>query len=409
MRKSVFLAGFLLWSFCVAQAQSGFYITKGRRQVEIPFEYVNNFIILTVNFNGYLPLKFIFDTGAEHTILTKHEISDLLHVPYEREFRVTGSDLKTPLVAYLARRIRFEIPEKLSAPNEDILVLQEDYFRFEEYAGIDVHGIMSAMVFSKFIMKIDYERRVIILYNRANFNLREEGFIRLPLELYRNKLYLKTTLEVLPDSVAQVKLLIDTGAGLPLLLFSNTHPMVHPPQNALASNIGMGLGGYLEGYTGRVHDIKLGELRQTGVVTYFQELDTTLSMEYLNHRNGLIGNILLSRFEVIIDYQKGLMWLKPNRSFQDQYIYDRSGLNVIATGPHFNDFIVQNVLADSPAAEADIRRNDEIIRIRHTPVAFFALGDIQGMLMKKPGKKIHLVIKRDGKRLKKTIILRDLI
>ena len=44
-------------------SQNGFNLPPGQRQVDIPFEYSNNFIILTVNFNGILPLKFIFDTG----------------------------------------------------------------------------------------------------------------------------------------------------------------------------------------------------------------------------------------------------------------------------------------------------------------------------------------------------------
>ena len=52
-------------------AQGGFFMPEGRSQIDIPFEYTNNFIILTVHFNGLLPLKFIFDTGAEHTILSK--------------------------------------------------------------------------------------------------------------------------------------------------------------------------------------------------------------------------------------------------------------------------------------------------------------------------------------------------
>ena len=384
-------------------------MVRSGKQVDIPFEYVNNFIILTVNFNGFLPLKFIFDTGAEHTILSKREISDLLRVPYEHEFKVTGSDLKTPLVAYLARRIRFDIPDKISAPSEDILVLQEDYFRFEEYAGIDVHGILSAVMFSKFIIKINYDRRVITLYDRESYSHRESGFRPIPLELFRNKIYLNTDLEVLPDSVAKVKLLIDTGAGLPLLLFSNTHPLVHPPKKTLPSNIGMGLGGYIEGYTGRVHSVALGKFLQQGIITYFQSLDTTQNLEYLNHRNGLIGNTILSRFQVIIDYQAAQMWLKPSRAFRDEFVYDRSGLSIIASGPKFNEFIVQNVQANSPAAAADIRRDDQILRIRRTPAGFFSLGDIQRILQKKPGKKIHLMIKRDGQRLRKTITLRELI
>lgn len=405
----IFLFALVCSSASPLTAQGGFFIQPGQRQVDIPFEYVNNFIILTVRFNNFLPLKFIFDTGAEHTILSKREISDLMRVPYEREFRVTGSDLKTELIAYLARQIRFDIPEKAFAPREDILVLQEDYFRFEEYAGVDVHGILSANAFSKYIIRINYDRKVITLYDRESFKLRESGYLELPVEVYRNKLYLTTRLHIQRDSIAMVKLLIDTGAGLPLLLFSNTHPLVHPPANAVSTNIGMGLGGYLEGFTGRVFKLELGTFAEENIVTYFQTLDSVFNKEYLHGRNGLLGNTLLGRFNVIIDYQNGKMWLKPARNFRHAFVYDRSGINLIASGPGFNDFIVQGVVEHSPAAEADFRKGDQIIRIGATPTLFLSFSDIQRILQKKPGKKLKIVIKRDGKRLKKKIVLRDLI
>lgn len=397
------------WPASPAAAQGGFFIPEGQHQVDIPFEYTNNFIILTVMFNGLLPLKFIFDTGAEHTILSKREMSDMLNVTYEREFRVTGSDLKTELIAYLARRIRFDIPDKASAPSVDILVLQEDYFRFEEYAGVNVHGIMSANAFSKYIIKINYDRRIITLYDRNFFKMREEGYEALPIEIFRNKIYLNTRLNILPDSVAAVKLLVDTGAGLPLLLFSDTHPLLHPSANAIPSNIGMGLGGFLEGFTGRIHQVEMGAFSQRNVITYFQTLDTVYNTEHLNKRNGLIGNTLLSRFFVILDYQTATLWLKPSRYFKSAYVYDRSGLNLIASGANFNRFIVQSVIPKSPAADADFRKGDEIIRVGIFPTSFSSLADLQHAFQKKAGKKLKVVVRRDGKVLKKRIVLRDLI
>lgn len=408
-RTILFLFVLLCAAVSPVAAQGGFFIKDGQKRVDIPFEYTNNFIILTLRFNGFLPLKFIFDTGAEHTILSKREISDMMNVKYEREFRVLGSDMKTELVAYLARQIRFDIPDKAFAPREDILVLQEDYFRFEEYAGVNIHGILSANAFSKYVIRIDYDRRMITLFDRESYKLRDHGFVPIPVEIFRNKIYLTTNLHIQRDSVLPVKLLLDTGAGLPLLLFSNTHPLLHPPANAISTNIGMGLGGYLEGFTGRVFKLDLADFSENSIVTYFQTLDSTLNLDYLHGRNGLVGNTLLGRFFIIIDYQKATVWLKPARHFKREFVYDRSGLSIIATGSGFNKLVVQGVLPGSPAAEADIRRGDEVVRVGLVPSSFLSLTDIQRILQKKPGKKIKIVVKRDGKRLKKRIVLRDLI
>jgi hypothetical protein len=390
-------------------AQSGFAMPPGLRRIEIPFEYYNNFIILKVNFSRTFELRFILDSGAEHTILSKREVTDLWRIPYEREFRVKGSDLKTELVAYLARRIRFDIPDKMTAASEDILVLQEDYFRFEEYAGVNVHGIMAMAAFSRYIIEIDYTRRKLILYDREYFKPPSSNYKEVDIEVFRNKIYINTTMQIQRDSVLPAKFLLDTGAGLPLLLFSNTHSSVRLPEHVVIANIGMGLGGFLEGYTGRVHQVDIGQFSPKGVITYFQEIDTSAEMDYLNNRNGLIGNGLLSRFNVILDYYTEKMWLKPNDKFDNVFVFDRSGLQLLSYGLDLNQFTIQSVLPGSPAAEADIRKGDRLVRIGIFPASMYSLGDILKKFQQKPGKTIKIVVNRDGKRIKKKIVLRDLI
>ncbi|MEN9415281.1 MAG: hypothetical protein RLZ62_1585, partial [Bacteroidota bacterium] len=96
----------LLLSPAEGTSQSGFRLPPDVRQTVWPFEYVNNFIVVTVTLNGTIPLKMIFDTGAEHTVLCRRELSDLLGIRYEREFRLLGADMKTELIAYLARNVR---------------------------------------------------------------------------------------------------------------------------------------------------------------------------------------------------------------------------------------------------------------------------------------------------------------
>lgn len=403
------LCCFLLLLFAPsATGQSGFVMQPGQKQVEIPFEYFNNFILIKVTFNRVLPLVFILDTGAEYTILCKREISDLMRVSYEKEFKIAGSDLTTDLTAYLARGIRFDINDKITAKSEDILVLQEDYFKFEEYAGVPIDGIMTANIFSQYIVKIDYQRALITLYSRSYFRP-DNGFVETNLEMFRNKPYYNTHLQILRDTVIPVKLLVDTGASLPLLLFSDSHPLLTPPPQAITSQIGMGLGGFLEGFAGRIFQMQVGSSMQEGVVSYFQKLDSLLHQPYLNNRNGLLGNGVLARFTLVLDYQNAKMWLKPVKKRQQPFIFDRSGIHLIATGVHLRNFIIQNILPDSPATEAGLQKGDEIITIRGIPTSFLSLDDLLRTFHKQPGKKIKLTIKRDGKKIKKTIVLRDII
>jgi PDZ domain len=392
------------------QSQRGFFIPPGRRSIDIPFQYTNNFIILSLDINRKLPAKFIFDTGAEHTILTKKIIGDLMGMNYEKEFRVMGSDLKTPIIAYLVRNIRLDLPEKLVAPQEDILVLAEDYFNFEENVGIEVHGILSGNAFARYVFKINYERKVITLYERESLKEKEyEGFTALHIEVYRNKPYLNSIVEMVKDSMADVRLLIDTGAGLPLLLFAHTHPLLVPPSNSIVTNIGAGLGGDLEGFTGRVHSLRLGPFNPAGVVSYFQSIDSIVDLGMTYHRNGLMGNLILERFEVIFDYYGEQIWLKPNKKYKAVFEFDRSGLSLVTSTTAVGPTFVRNVLPNSPAYEAGIERGDILLRVGHTPSTLVSLHTIQKRLRGPVGKKVVVVIKRDGKRMKKEIVLRDLL
>lgn len=389
-------------------AQSGFLMAKGQHQVDIPFEFENNFIIIEVVFNKIFPLKFIFDTGAEHTILTKRQVPDLLGIEFEREFRILGSDMKTELIAYLCRNIRLDIPDKVVAPREAILVLDDDYFRFEEFAGVNVHGILGGNTFSKYIIRINYQRQIITLLEREYFDP-PAHYQKIDLEVFRNKPYLTTLLRLQNDSIVPVKLLLDTGAGLSLMLFPNTHSSLTVPPNVVSGNLGMGLGGYLEGVIGRVKSLKINELELPGVLTWFQEIDTSLNREHLNKRNGIIGNRLLSRFHLILDFGGEVAWFKPAKNFDRLFDYDRSGLSVVAGGTGLNHFSVQQVLPGSPADEAGLQPGDRILKVGRLPAPFWSLAEIQRKLEGKPGRRVRLKIRRGEEVMKKTVELRDLI
>ncbi len=389
-------------------AQPGFEILKDVKRIDIPFEYKNDLIIVNVMFERIFPLKFIFDTGAEHTILSKRSITDVLNIPYEREFKLVGSDMKTVLTAYLVRNIHLRI-DNMIVPNHNMLVLDDDYFRFEEMTGLEVHGILGADLFKGLVVKINYERKVISLMKSNAFKQPTKDYQTLPLVINRNKPYLNTTIKLQTDSTVNVKLLLDTGAMLSLLLNTDTHPNLQLPENAIKGNIGAGLGGFLEGYLGRVTALQLGGLQCLEVLTNFQELTQGIDTSVLFRRNGIIGNQILSRFHLVIDYPREKLYLQPNKKFKEAFEFDKSGLVVIASDMQLNKFTVHEVLPGSPAAEAGLKKGDVIKRINWMPSAMLSLSDIHDTFKKKAGKKINIVIKRHEQKLKFKFKLRKLI
>lgn len=384
-------------------------LRNGLKKIDIPFEYINDFIVLDVVFNKSLSLKFILDTGAEHTILTERAITDLLGVPYIRKFSIRGSDLTQDLSAYLIRNIHFQV-ENVNVSNHSMLVLEEDYFQFEEFTGLKIHGIIGADFFRGYVLKFDYPRKLVSLTAAHLFEPpKNKNYMEVPLSIERSKPYITTNLQLQSTETLPVKLLLDTGASISLLVNTNTDTLLQIPKEVIRGKVGHGLGGDLEGYLGRVNKLSLGELTLREVLTNFQELPLGVDSLVLNGRNGIIGNQILNRFDIIIDYPREKLYLKPNKRFKKKFKYDKSGLDIYASGNNLNTFLIQQVLSNSPAAEVDIRVNDQIVKLNGLPIGLFQLKDVLFTLKKKEGKKIRMIIKRDGKRLKKVFRLRKLI
>jgi predicted aspartyl protease len=402
---------FLLFfcTFLPLKAQiPGFYMQKNAKKIEIPFELQDNFIVVKVLFEGVFPLKFIIDTGAEHTILTKKEITNLLNVPYEHERTVFGTDMKTSVKAYIVRKIRLDLTTLTLV--KDILVLEEDYFKLDQFAGLEIHGIIGAEAFKGYILKIDYQKQILTIYDPSVFKPSDhKNYEVLPIEINRSKPYLNTTAQISGDTTVPMKLLLDTGAGLALLLHTYSNPLIVMPPKVIKGSIGNGLGGEIEGYIGRVTLLTIGKSNLQNVISHFQELHTESDSNYILNRNGLIGGDLLHRFTVIFDFSREKLYLKPNKYIKNLFEYDKSGVIPIATGLSLNQFIVYDVLPNTPGEAVGILRGDELIRIGWIPAKLLNLAIINNVFQGKEGKKVTIVIKRNGVKMKKVIRLRKYI
>lgn len=382
-------------------------LKKGR--VDIPFSYENNLIIVNITFNKVFSLKFLFDTGAEHTILTRRHITDILAVNYTRKFTLYGADLSTELTAYLAQGISLKMGN-IEMTNRNILVLEEDYFNFDEFSGVDIQGIIGADIFRRFVVQINYKRKVISLYPRSRFKEPTKNYVKYPVEIYKSRPYITVPIKAPNDSMVQVKLLMDSGSSLPLIIYPQTDEFLSVPQNVIPAQLGIGLGGYLEGVIGRVQYMKIAEVELIDVVTSFQNLLPGIDTIALNHRNGIIGNKSLQHFHVIIDYVRQELYLRPNtRGKKPKFIFDKSGLFLIASGKDLNQFKVASVVPNSPADLAGLQKNDNLKRISGIPCSMMALSGIQRKFRKKEGKKFNITYERNGMKYKTKLTLQKII
>ncbi len=389
---------FLLSGNLFAQQHNlGFKIADGKSKVQIPIEIHNNLVVVRVLLNDALPLKFIVDTGVRTAILTQKSFSDILQLKYSRKYTIAGPGGEKLIDAYVTNNVSLSIPG-VTGRGHSLLVLEEDYLELRNYLGTDVHGILGYELFSRFIIKIDYQRKVMTLMLPDKFKPRKNYDV-IPVRIQDTKPYILVPISINTDHTLNAKLLVDTGASHGLMLDPESDSRIHLPKNHINSIIGRGLGGPITGKTGRIQSIELGNYVIQKPLVNFPDSGSyiTDSLKYAQFdRNGTLGGEILSRFIVIFNFPHEKIYIKKNSEFKKQFYFSLSGLNIRARGSMLNVFEVNDVREGSSAAKAGVQKGDLIVGINGVSVMDLQLNQINGMLNSKPGKRIRLTVKREG-------------
>lgn len=404
-RGIIFLILLLLLNI-PAKAQYGFeFEKKNLKKVYVPFELYNNLIVVPVQLNDKLPMKFIVDTGIRTTILTEKIMSDALALTLNRKIILKGPGEQQIIAAHVANNITIKIPGVVGR-GQALLVLEEDFLQLRNYLGVEVHGIIGYELFSRFVVEIDYNNHMLILHQSQSFEPKK-NFERFPLTIEDTKPYIVTQIKI-NGKTSQSKLMIDTGASHALLLEEDEEKDIIIPKRNIEANIGRGLGGPIRGRLARIDQIKIGDYVLKGVISSFPEEGQYLDTVFFN-RHGTLGGELLSRFRVVFDYSSENIYLKKTSGFRNKFEHDMSGIEMMAEGNNLKLFKIINVRDESPAFKAGVRSGDTLLFLNGVKSENLKLNQIYRLFHSKPGKKIRMVISRDGIERKVTYRLKRFI
>jgi hypothetical protein len=387
----------------------GFSLADGKRKVQIPIDIYNNLVVVPVVLNGALPLKFILDTGVRTAILTQKTFTDILNLSYSRKYTISGPGGEHVIDAYITNNVSLELPGVLGRGHA-LLVLGEDYLELRNYLGTDVHGILGYELFSRFIIEINYEKRMLTLTLPSRFR-KKRKFQAIPIKIEDTKPYVTTSVVLADGTQLTAKLLVDSGASHGLMLEPTSDARIVVPDSTISSIIGRGLGGEITGKVGRIKSLKLGDYEIKNVIASFPDPNSYFDSLKLGAtaRNGAIGGDVLSRFTVIFNFPKEEMYLKKNSSFKKKFHYNLSGLTIKAKGSRLNVFEVTEVREKSVSDQAGVVAGDLIVSINGIRTSGLDLNTINGFFNQRPGKKIHMIVNREGEQLKINFALADQI
>jgi hypothetical protein len=371
----------------------------GQSALNIPFEFEFNQIVLRVRVNNSAPLKFMFDTGAGISILSARRAAELKLKSVDS---VKATGVGGSLEGSLATGVSLSVPG-VAVLNQRLALLPLDVPFCE---GKDIEGIIGYDFIREFVVEINYETRTLSLFGPPKYQYKGHGEV-LPL-IIKGTPRVHALIAVPGKPAIEGLFEIDTGSDGVLIInspFVNRQKLVSA-LTAQVANIERGLGGESKRIDARLGYIQLGSFKINAPIVGLS-IDTVGSMA-AEDNDGPIGNEILRRFKVTIDYSRQHMMLERNSHLPEPFESDMSGIVIDAEGKDCRTFKIEEVTEKSPAAQAGILKGDEIVAIDGKAANQFTSSRIEALLMQ-DGAMRSLTLRRDGKVRVVTIKLRRLI
>ena len=402
----VFAGGLVATNVALAQRQPSAALRQttnvrfenGRRAAVIPFDFDDGAIVIQVRVNNSQPLKFFFDTGAGMSVVSAAQAANLqLRAAGKLNVTGTGGTVGGTIAAGLSLGVK-----GVTVLNQSVAVLSLDDFPCE---ARDIAGIIGYDFIKKFVVEIDYEAKVLRLVDPENFHYEGNGVL-LPLTIIRTP-RVRAGIKPPGRAVIEGSFEIDTGHEGTMVInspFVNRHQLLDSLGHGIPTT-GRGIGGISRRTSARLENVQLGSYIVPSTVAGLS-LATAGALSATDN-DGVIGNEVLQRFTVTLDYSSKRMWLEPNTHLTDAFASDTSGLEIESGGDNCRVFKVTTVADKSPAAEAGIQPGDELVAIHNVPAPQFTLAQIYQLLTIE-GAERSLKLKRANQSLTIRIKLRRL-
>jgi hypothetical protein len=200
-----------------------------------------------------------------------------------------------------------------------------------------------------------------------------------------------------------MKAVIDTGNRSSLKLDATGSQEFYKGEVVLNEMItGWGANGPEYGSISRI-DVSLAGFKLPGVVASIEKEAAPIDEESM----GNLGISILERFNLVIDFGKGHLILEKNKSFDEPFTFNRSGILLHpSTSPHP---VVNQVIPGSPADEVGILVGDQVVSINDHTVDHYSTEEIDALISGKTTDSIRIQLLRNEALLVKTLGMRNLL
>lgn len=365
------------------EAQEEFVQPPSQYITSFPFSQLTGGIIILHAKFGEFPdtLNFILDTGSSGISLDSTTVEYLQLKPVASERTIRG-------IAGI-RKVSFLYNQRLTFQGLRIDSLNfhiNNYEILTAVYGERIDGIIGYAVLSRYIVKLDYDSMRISFHTKGTIRYPRGGYLLKPVI---NQLPAQP-LTVRDENTIHSRFIYDMGAGV-CMIFSKDFV---DDSNFLDKNKkrwvkeGEGLGGKIDMELMVIREVKIGPYRFRKVPVFiFDDVNNITSYPYMG---GLIGNDILRRFNVILNYEKGDFHITPNSHFSDLFDYSYSGVELYLIN---GQILIGDVAKGSPAEVAGLKEGDEVLAINKD---FSQNLNRYKIAMQTPNEKVKIIYRRDN-------------
>lgn len=181
------------------------------------------------------------------------------------------------------------------------------------------------------------------------------------LDARESRMLLPVSVQISDGTAIEGNFLVDMGARDGLVLNSslaaklNLRSVIADAKKKVLD--AGGVGGSRTDYLFRAKGVSVGGFEIADVNAIYS--GNTMGAMADDSYDGLIGNALLERFDVVFDFAKGEIWLRPNKNFSAEKRYD-SGVTLT---PQEDCWVVNGLVEGGNGDKAGLRRGDVVMTI----------------------------------------------
>jgi len=281
-------------------------------QEVIPFHLVGEHIIIKVHIGDHAEaLDFIFDTGASSIVLNETTAERLGIQPIE------VSSLSGANGEIAVKTIRGKELHVGGMTLRDATMYATSVLNIEESLAHRIDGVIGAHLIKKFVTEINYDEAVLIFSNSEMYEPWPDAYeldidATMPLPTTRVSL-------MLGDEEYDCEFVIDSGSGLPIAVNSpavDQYNLIRKLPTLTTEIAGLSEG-KSEAHITRIPEIQLGKYSFKNVISLLSQAKSGAT-SFVNFE-GIIGNPILRKFNMTLDYSRNKMYLSENKSFNEPF------------------------------------------------------------------------------------------